>query len=50
MEEKLEGKKSKKGFFARLLDKLDKKMEEKSKSGCCCGSNGAKGDKKSCCN
>jgi hypothetical protein len=25
----------KKGFFARLLDKADEKLEKKSKCGCC---------------
>ncbi len=37
----------KKGFFGKLFDKADKKLEEKSKGcGCgCCGS-GAKKDKK----
>jgi len=30
----------KKGFFAKLFEKLDKKLEDKSKrSGCCCSSN-----------
>jgi len=40
--------KIKKGFFARMIDKLDKKMQEKSKSKSCCCNNG-KSDKKSCC-
>ena len=49
MESKPEGKKPKKGFFARLFDKLDKKIEEKAKAGsCCCKSDGSEG-KKSCC-
>ena len=48
MEEKVK-EKQKKGFFARLLDKLDKKMEEKAKSGsCCCKGDDSEG-KKSCC-
>lgn len=38
----------KKGFFARLLDKLDKKMEEKAKSSPCCCKSAQKKDK-SCC-
>ena len=38
----------KKSFFARLFDKLDKKMEEKSKSGSCCCKPSDKGDS-SCC-
>lgn len=41
--------KLKRGFFARLIDKLDKKMQEKAKSKSCCGGE-AKPDKKSCCN
>ena len=49
MEEKQKEMRSKKGFFTRLFEKIDKKMEEKAKSGCCCNSND-KGDKKSCCN
>jgi len=47
MENKPGEKKSEKGFFAKLLDKLDKKMEEKSKSSCC--NNDDRGGKKSCC-
>jgi hypothetical protein len=40
--------KDKKGFFARLIAKLDKKMQEKAKSqSCCCSEN--KSEKKSCC-
>ncbi len=38
----------KKSFFARLMDKLDKKIEEKSKSTPCCNSK-AEGKGKSCC-
>jgi len=41
-----EGKK--KSFFARLFDKLDKKMEEKAKSSPCCCKPSDKGDG-SCC-
>ena len=26
----------KKGFFSRLMDNLDKKLEKKSKKKCCC--------------
>lgn len=49
MEGKPEEKKSKKGFFTRLLDKLDKKIEEKAKSSsCCCKGNDNEG-KNSCC-
>lgn len=40
--------KSNKGFWSQLLDKLDKKIEEKSKKSSCCGpSNKEKGS--SCC-
>jgi len=38
----------KKGFFARLIDKLDKKMQEKAKANSCCGGEN-KSEKKSCC-
>jgi len=39
----------KKGFFAGLIEKLDKKMEEKAKKqGSCCSGN-KKGDGSSCC-
>ena len=41
-----EGKK--KSFFARLFDKLDKKMKEKAKSESCCCKPSDKGDS-SCC-
>ncbi len=48
MKERSEEKKTKKGFFSRMFDKLDKKMEEKAKeSKCCGGSDKSKG--KSCC-
>ncbi|MBU1913209.1 MAG: hypothetical protein KKB22_06745 [Candidatus Omnitrophica bacterium] len=36
MKDKVEEKKTKKGFFSRMFEKLDKKMEEKAKSGPCC--------------
>ena len=40
--------KSKKIFFAKLMDKLDKKLEKQAKgAGCCNNSNKGKG--KSCC-
>ena len=48
-EKKVDGKK---GFFARLLDSLDKKMQEKAKSGSCCccsGSEPKKPENKGCC-
>jgi hypothetical protein len=38
----------KKGFWARLIDKLDKKMQEKAKAESCCGGAG-KAEKRSCC-
>jgi hypothetical protein len=39
----------KKGFWSRLLDSLDKKMEAKAKSsGCCCSSGPQSGQKKCC--
>ncbi|MDD5561655.1 MAG: hypothetical protein PHT50_05985 [Candidatus Omnitrophica bacterium] len=38
----------KKGLFARMIDRLDKKMQEKAKTkSCCC--NEKKAGKKSCC-
>ena len=48
MDNKPEERRSRKGLFARLLEKLDKKLVEKSKSGCSC-KNGDNGEKKSCC-
>lgn len=37
-----------KRFFSQFVEKVDKRMEEKSKSsGCCCG--GPKSGNKSCC-
>ena len=47
MENKLKGKESKKGFWARLLENIDRKMEEKAKASSCCKGNS--GEKKSCC-
>lgn len=46
-EKKSEIKKKKKGFFGKLVDKLDKKMEEKSKNTSCCG--GSEKEKGSSC-
>jgi len=41
-------KENKKGFFARLIEKLDKKLKDASeKKGCCCSSNEEKDS--SCC-
>jgi len=48
MKDKLEQGKKKKGFFARMIDKIDKKLQEKAKSGSCCCSKDDAG-KKSCC-
>jgi hypothetical protein len=48
MEGKPEEKKSKKGIFSRMFDKLDKLMEEKSKSSSCCCKPSNK-ENKSCC-
>lgn len=49
MKDKTEDKKTKKGFFSRMIEKFDKKMEEKSKSkSCCCGDKNNPGNK-SCC-
>lgn len=46
MTEKTGQKKEKKSFFSKLLDKLDKKMEEKAKESKCCG--GSDKDKPCC--
>jgi len=40
--------KKKKGFISRLIETLDKKMEEKAKETPCCG-NGTKKKGPSCC-
>lgn len=48
MEEKeFQKEEKKKGFFGRIMDKLDKKLEEKSKKPLCCGAAKDKGS--SCC-
>jgi hypothetical protein len=48
MNEKTEVKKTKKGLFTKMFEKLDKKMDEKAKSSpCCCQPN--KSNKDSCC-
>jgi hypothetical protein len=41
----------KKGFFARLMESLDQKMEAKAKSGgcCCCSSEPTKPENTGCC-
>ncbi|MBF0485595.1 MAG: hypothetical protein HQL16_03670 [Candidatus Omnitrophica bacterium] len=48
MEDKKNAKQGKKGFFARLMDKVDQKMQEKVKSsGCCsCSCDSGSKDKK----
>ena len=43
----IESKEKKKGFIARLMEKLDKKLEEKSKTNGCCSASKGKGP--SCC-
>jgi len=48
MVDKPEEKKTKKGFFSRMFEKLDKKMEEKAKSKSCCCKPSDKGGN-SCC-
>ncbi len=48
MKDLTEQKKVKKRFFARMIDKLDKKIQEKAKSKSCCGGE-VKSGKKSCC-
>ena len=48
MENKTPKEEKKKGFFAKLFEKLDKKLEDKAKkTGCCCGPKKESGD--SCC-
>lgn len=48
MKDNREEKKAKRGFFARIFDKLDKKLEEKAKSSSCCNKQDNSGQK-SCC-
>ena len=44
------GQKKKKGFLGKIMEKLDKKLEEKSKNTSCCGGAGQdKGKGSSCC-
>jgi hypothetical protein len=38
----------KKGFISRLIERLDKKMEEKANAKPCCGSKDKKGDRPCC--
>lgn len=40
---------NKKGFFKRIMEKIDKKMEEKAKSKACCCSGPKDKDNNSCC-
>jgi len=48
MKNKAEQEKTKKGFFTKMVDKLDRIMQEKAKSkSCCCGED--KANNKSCC-
>ncbi|MBP7654464.1 hypothetical protein KA977_13645 [Candidatus Dependentiae bacterium] len=41
--------KEKKGFLSKIIDKFDKKLEEKSKLQSCCCCSKDKDNKKSCC-
>jgi len=50
MKDKNQESKPAKGFFSRILDRLDKKMEEKAKSSSCCCKSSDKSGGKSCCN
>lgn len=47
MEKQETKKEEKKGIFGRMMEKLDKRLEEKSKKTSCCGSDKDKGS--SCC-
>lgn len=47
-EEEMSDSKKKKGFFCKLVEKLDKKMEKKAKTKSCCESKD-KDKGKSCC-
>ena len=40
-------KQDKEGFFSKIMDKLDKKLEEKAKKECSCNNDAKKGN--SCC-
>jgi len=48
MKNETEKKKTKKGFFSRMFEKLDKKIEKKAKSQLCCCKPSDKGGS-SCC-
>ena len=39
----------KKGFIGRIVEKLDKKIEQKAKSSCCCSGGKGKDKGSSCC-
>ena len=41
--------KKKKGFFGKMIEKLDKKMEEKANKTSCCGDGADKDKGSSCC-
>lgn len=41
--------KKEKGFFRKLIDKLDNKMKEKSECACCCCDKKEEKESKSCC-
>jgi len=47
-EEEMNKSEKKKSFFGKLIEKLDKKMEEKSKAKSCCDSKD-RGKGKACC-
>ena len=38
-----------KGFFGKMIERLDKKMKEKANKTSCCGSGTVKGKDSSCC-
>ncbi len=48
MKDKTGENKTKKGFFARMIDKLDKKMQEKAESRPCCCAKDKPGNEKCC--
>ena len=39
----------KKGFFGKMIEKLDKKMEDKAKKSSCCGEGSDQGKGSPCC-
>ena len=48
-EQKITEKEKKKSFFARMIDKLDKGLEQKAKKSSCCGGSSDKAKGSSCC-